>query len=110
MGLFSPQLPEPTRFDVTLARAATIVGEGRIGSPVLKDTHQSDGFTMERFTAESAAHIRPQFSESVPARRRFRPPAVLRVELLHGSLKTFWHQHTRYSISRLYGPSRASGD
>lgn len=65
---------------------------------------------MERFTAESAAHIRPQFSESVPARRRFRPPAVLRVELLHGSLKTFWHQHMRYSICRLYGPSRASGD
>jgi len=30
-------------------------------SPVLKDTNQSDGFTMERFTATSAAHIRPQF-------------------------------------------------
>ncbi len=110
MGLFSPQLPEPTRLDVTLARASAIVGEGRIGCPVLKDTHQSDSFTMERFTPASAAHIRPQLSQSVPAHRRFRPPSAVRVELFHGRLKALWHEHVWYSVCRLYGPWCASGD
>jgi protein ImuB len=30
LGLFSPQLPEPGRLDVTLARIAKIVGEGKV--------------------------------------------------------------------------------
>ena len=50
LGLFSPQLPEPTRLDVTLARIRAIVGEDYVGRAVLKDTHQPDGFRMEPFT------------------------------------------------------------
>src|SRR6202035_1872274 len=40
LGLFSPQLPEPTRLDVTLARIRSIVGEGNVGCAVLGDTHR----------------------------------------------------------------------
>ena len=50
LGLFAPQTPEPSRLDVTLARLRAMVGEERVGSPVLEDTHRANGFRMEGFT------------------------------------------------------------
>jgi len=41
MGLFAPQTPEPSRLDVTLARLRAMVGEERVGSPALEDSHRS---------------------------------------------------------------------
>src|SRR6202453_3346087 len=49
LGLFSPQLPEPGRLDVTLARIRAIVGEDCVGRAVLKDTQQAEGFRLEPF-------------------------------------------------------------
>lgn len=54
LGLFAPQLPEPSRLDVTLARIRALVGEGNVGRAVLKDTHEADAFRMEEFRLESA--------------------------------------------------------
>ena len=51
LGLFAPQMPEPSRLDVTLARLRALVGEERVGSPVLEDTHRAGGFHMEGFRA-----------------------------------------------------------
>ncbi len=53
MGLWSPQLPEPARLDVTLARIAALVGEERVGRPRLLDAHRPDSFQMERFALPS---------------------------------------------------------
>ena len=53
LGLFAPQTPEPSRLDVTLARLRAMVGEERVGSPVLEDTHRADGFRMEGFAIAS---------------------------------------------------------
>ncbi len=53
LGLFSPQLPEPARLDVTLARIRAIVGEENVGRAVLRDTHRPDGFRMEPFIVPS---------------------------------------------------------
>ena len=49
LGLFTPQTPERSRLDVTLARLRTLVGEERVGSPVLEDTHRRVGFRMVGF-------------------------------------------------------------
>ena len=49
LGLFSPQLPEPGRLDVTLARIAALVGEGNVGQAVLNDTHAPENFHIEPF-------------------------------------------------------------
>ena len=49
LGLFSPQLPEADRLDVTLARIAALVGEDRVGAPELRDTHHPDRFMMAGF-------------------------------------------------------------
>jgi len=48
-GLFQPLFPEPEKLELTLARIAGIVGEGRVGSAELLDTHREDAFAMRRF-------------------------------------------------------------
>ena len=80
LGLFAPQTPEPSRLDVTLARLKAIVGEDRVGSPVLEDTHRAGSFRMEGFVIggnDAPAERRaPRM-----ALRRMRPPVPVRVEL-----------------------------
>ncbi len=43
-GLFLPASPEPEKLELTLARIAGVVGEGRAGSPQLLDTHRPQAF------------------------------------------------------------------
>jgi protein ImuB len=51
-GLFLPPFPEPERLELTLARIAGIVGEGRAGSVELLDTHRAGAFEMRHFAPE----------------------------------------------------------
>jgi len=48
-GLFQPVFPEPEKLELTLARIAGIVGEGRVGSVELLDTHREGAFTVRHF-------------------------------------------------------------
>lgn len=48
-GLFQPVFPEPEKLELTLARIAGIVGEERVGSAELLDTHREGVFTMRHF-------------------------------------------------------------
>jgi protein ImuB len=48
-GLFQPVFPEPEKLELTLARIAGIVGEGRAGSVELLDTHREGAFTLRHF-------------------------------------------------------------
>jgi protein ImuB len=58
-GLFQPVFPEPEKLELTLARIAGIVGEGRVGSVELLDTHREDAFAMRHFApVEPAAEAR----------------------------------------------------
>jgi protein ImuB len=51
-GLFLPPAPEPEKLELTLARIAGIVGEDKVGSLELLDTHRPEGFRMRRFVPE----------------------------------------------------------
>jgi protein ImuB len=51
-GLFLPPAPEPEKLELTLARIAGIVGEDKVGSLELLDTHRPEGFRMQRFAPE----------------------------------------------------------
>ena len=102
LGLFAPQTPEPSRLDVTLARLRALVGEERVGSPVLDDTHRAGGFRLEGLLdprsekrgtggtreapAQSLVPIPPKRSlDGAPRRmalRRVRPARAVRVALL----------------------------
>lgn len=110
-GLFSPQLPEPTRLDITLAQIEAMVGDGRVGSPHLLDTHRPDSFKVERFATptKAPALVRQQLSAAL---RRVRPPIALRVLSAMNSdhPATFFFESKRYEVAHAYGPWRQSGE
>ena len=113
LGLFSPQLPEPLRLDVTLARIAALVGEDRVGRAKLRDTHRSDGFTMQRFAVSGSGFSEPKRSteaQQVTAIRRCRPPVLLSVQQQGANLEAFSIHGKRYIVREAYGPWRKSGD
>ncbi|HLW34644.1 MAG TPA: hypothetical protein VKS98_03205 [Chthoniobacterales bacterium] len=83
-GLFATALRNPHQLYETLARLAALVGNDRVGTPVLEETHRPDAFRMENFewnaadTAASTTKERGMEGNSPslrPALRRFRPPA-----------------------------------
>jgi protein ImuB len=111
LGLFSPQLPEPARLDVTLARIRAIVGEDCVGHAVLKDSHQPDAFHMEPFTVPlgSAESKSPQCCPR-PAMRQLRPPERVAVMLHNRRPVSFTFRAKQYEIESAYGPWRMNGD
>jgi len=108
LGLFTPQTPEPSRLDVTLARLKAIVGEERVGSPVLEDTHRPGSFRMERFVATNPERKR---EPGVPrmALRRMRPAIPIRVMQREAVPAEFRDGQNRYEVTSSYGPWRTSG-
>lgn len=110
MGLFSPQLPEPDRLDVTVARIRTIVGEGRVGRAVLEDTHEPDAFRMEPFAIPAASAAASAQAQSRTASRRLRPPEVIAVTLQQRRPASFVFRRQRYTVERAWGPWFFSGN
>jgi protein ImuB len=103
MGLFTPELPEPDRLDVTLARLRAVVGEERVGRAVLEDTHRPEAFRMEPFAIpdKAAAVPVPQAqarSESVMVTLRERKPV------------SFVFRGRLYGVERAWGPWFFSGN
>jgi protein ImuB len=112
MGLFSPQLPEAMKLDVTLARIQALVGEGCVGRPVLKDTHRPDGFGVEPFsvTASVSAKDVVQAERTPAAMRVVRPAERVSMVLCGEKPSSFWFRNMRYEVERAYGPWVMSGD
>jgi protein ImuB len=109
LGLFSPQLPEPMRLDVTLARIRAVVGEECVGSPVLKDTHAAEGFRMEGFKVGAQGSL---FAATVSptAMRQLRPVERVRMSLWERRPVGFVFRETRYVVEKAYGPWLAEGE
>jgi protein ImuB len=106
-GLFQPLAPEPAKLEITLSRLRAAVGEqeevaqapvpasvcrGRVGFPLVMDSHRSDSFQVLPSSAEEAGNSsqrktrgdREKIGECLPAPqlvlRWFRPPLAARVE------------------------------
>ncbi len=114
MGLFAPQMPEPTRFEDTHARLVSLVGEQNVGRVRPLDTHSSEAFQLERFmlphTGLKAPSDKEEGTRPSTAIRRLRPPVTMRVSLQGSRIKGFWYESRRFDVLRCYGPWRASGD
>ena len=110
LGLFSPQLPEPSRLDVTLARIAAIVGEQNVGRATLKDTHAPEGFRMDPFRGHSAKAIEDSNTQPRAALRKVRPAETILAVLMNGSPCAFVFRERRYAVERAYGPWLSSSE
>lgn len=110
LGLFAPQLPEPSRLDVTLARILSLVGENNVGRASLTDKHAQDSFRMEQFSVTVAKTSQVSAQSLRPALRRLRPPETVFVTVEIARPAVFTFRSRRYSVERVYGPWQASGD
>jgi protein ImuB len=125
-GLFMPASPEPEKLELTLARINGIVGEGRVGSPMLLDTHRREAFEIRHFTpsessdghlARSSGQGRPalhsQTGAIITALRIFRPPIAVRVSHRNGRPSHIMSRKRRQISGEVLwaaGPWRSSGD
>jgi protein ImuB len=126
-GLFMPASPEPEKLELTLARISAVVGEGRVGSPVLLDMHRHERFEVRRFASSRTRSwsdqrlARPvgrgspalQNGEIVTALRILRPPVAVRVSHSKGQPSHIMsRKRGRISGAILWaaGPWRSSGD
>jgi protein ImuB len=109
LGLFSPQLPESGRLDLTLARIAALVGDGNVGRAVLDDTHTPEGFHVEPFQVDSATSEAVS-SRSHICRRQLRPPQPTSVLLEDSRPSSFFFRNERFLVERSYGPWLNGGE
>jgi protein ImuB len=110
LGLFSPQMPEPARLDVTLARIRAIVGEENVGRPVLDDTHAPEGFHLAPFVVPSTQSSETTSLPLPSALRQLRPAEAVSVTLQSERPKSFEFRKQRYIVERAYGPWLTAGE
>jgi protein ImuB len=110
LGLFSSQLPEASRLDVTLARIRAIVGEGNAGRAVLLDSNAPDAFKLESFSVPSADAETEAAVQLRGAVRQLRPAEYMTVMLEATKPARFSFRGQSYAVERAYGPWLASGD
>jgi len=119
-GLFLPPSPEPEKLELTLARIAGLIGESRVGSLELLDTHRAEGFRMRRFVPEATQEKRsPKIGKpleeksAVAALRIFRPPLRATVTLENGQMVRVVcakKKEVQGNVLWKAGPCRSSGD
>ena len=111
-GLFIPVAPEPVKLELTLARIQAFVGQGRVGTPELLDTHRPDAFRVNSWGRPSAPLARTAQTVESPrlALRIFRPARAARVALASGQPSFVMADGVRGKVLDLAGPWRTSGD
>lgn len=109
-GLFLPQGPAPERLEVLLARLRKLVGENRVGSPQLLDSHKPESFRMASFSPQAALEYGEKDSVTTPiALRVCRPPQAITVTTQAGKPLQISIENQCYTVLQYAGPWRASG-
>ena len=126
-GLFLPPSPEPEKLELTLARIAGIVGENKVGTVQMMDTHHPQAFQMRRFVSRDSqlqnstdrAGIQPPSARlqnkdgAVTALRIFRPPVFATVSVRDGMPARITCPRRKQIDGEILwgaGPWRSSGD
>jgi len=122
-GLFVPSSPEPEKLELTVARLRHLVGDGRVGTPELKDTHRPDSFIMRGFAPRQVAPSRLAVEERLVAEtscvemknarlclRRFRPPRYAQVIVVNRRPVRLISPSVSGRVVMAKGPWRTSGE
>jgi protein ImuB len=109
-GLFEASLRNPNQLYETLARLTAVLGNDRVGTPVLEDTYRPDAFRLEPFRWE--LNTSPSSSQSLPgaALRRFRPNRPAAIFLEAGQPVHFRSPEITGRVAEHAGPYLASGN
>jgi protein ImuB len=123
-SLFETSLRDPNHFFETIGRLNSLLGPGRVGTPVLQDSHRPDDFKMEsvkfkdleeEFTAKRGRRAAlNEVGESFGlkqgmALRRFRPPLPAEVKMEEDRPAHLNTAKVRGRIAHAAGPWRVSG-
>ena len=109
-GLFIPVAPEPVKLELTLARIRSIVGEARVGSPELLNTHRPDSFRTVARASRPALAAREARHTLQLALRIYRPPRIAHVSLSSCQPAFVAADGIRGKVLEFAGPWRTSGD
>jgi protein ImuB len=122
-GLFETSLRDPNQLYETLARLIGLLGNDRVGTPVLEETHRPDAFRMEPFawqlggTTSVSSHYSsdatervPPIAMSKPALRRFRPAVSTSVFLSENVPAHIRNANISGKIADQRGPYFVSGN
>ena len=110
-GLFLPLSPDPERLEITLARIQSTVGENRVGTPVLVDTHNPNSFQMARFVLpELKEKHSTREKQATAVMRIYRPPLPATVEFRDGKPAFLGCHGIQRQILAFAGPWRTKGD
>jgi protein ImuB len=109
-GLFLPRGLAPERLELTLARLRGLVGDDRVGSPELLDTHAPDAFRMRSFHPQAGVRKSDKTSqEQKTALRIFRPPLEAKVQSKHGVPVRLFVKGQPHQVTAVAGPWRNNG-
>lgn len=114
-SLLERAVPSPETVSTLVARLSALVGESRVGSPRLVDTHQPGAFALEPFVATVAPDTAPRGGAPEPAPyvlRRQRIPPAIRVNVSGGRpvyLAPSRRGLPSGAVIQSAGPWRASG-
>ena len=110
-GLFDAGLRDAAAYWENLARLGALVGEGRVGTPVLRDTHRPDAVLLEKpADAVPLPEAPPVHPPRGLALRRFRPAWAARVQLAGTRPVRVDSGLVAGEVRAAQGPWRSSGD
>jgi protein ImuB len=112
-SLLTRALPSPETLSTLTARLSALMGESRVGSPVLLDTHRPDAFEMARFTPDLKVGLTGDLPQPSPILRRHRTPLAIRVTVERGRpvhVASSRRGVPYGAIGQAAGPWRSSGE
>jgi protein ImuB len=116
--LFVPSSPEPEKLELTVARVRHLVGQDRVGTPEILDTHRPDTFAMRAFAPRQGGGTALQDAtalQEAPALprlclRRFRPPRYAQVLVVNRQPVRVMSPILSGRVVMAKGPWRTSGE
>lgn len=112
-GLFVPSSPEPEKLELTVARVKHLVGQDRVGTPEISNTHRPDAFTMRGFApVQRAGSAVLEEAHSLPrlCLRRFRPPRYAQILVVNQQPVRVMSPTVNGRVVMAKGPWRTSGE